>query len=276
MSVAVIVPYRAGQPERDRNWAHVRQHYADQHPDWELIHADTEGRWSKGAAVNAAAARTDAEIRVIADADSILPPETLREAVGLASSVPWIVPHRDVYRLTEPATVRYLTDGWIDRRDLARARYEGPAGGGIAVLTREAFDAVGGIDPRFYDWGGEDICWGMALDTLVGHHHRIGADLIHLWHPHPSPNYDKPPESRALIDAYVAARLHPGQMRAVLAGTPYEPPAPCPERRFRTPRPLRTCHVGTERIRFKDHQFTTTDPDLAEAVLLFPNVEEVT
>lgn len=277
MSVAVIVPYRGGQPERDRNWAWIRHHYETHHPSWPIVVADSPGPWSKGAAVNTAAADTDATVLVIADADSFVPPAALTEAVDLAATVPWVVPHGNVRRLNPHATDQLIAGNDYDRRDLARPLYEGPAGGGIAVLTHDAFDAVGGIDPRFLDWGNEDLCWSFALETLVGHHLRLGADLIHLWHPHPSPDYSKPPLSDHLFAAYVEAQWHPGQMRAVIDGRPYEPPPPLDTpRRFRCPTPVRTLRCGTTKARFRDHIYETTDADMAEAVLLAPNIEEVT
>jgi hypothetical protein len=68
--------------------------------------------------------------------------------------------------------------------------YVGPMGGGIVVLRRDDYEAVGGIDPRFRGWGGEDISFGWALSVLVGVGHRLDGDLWHLYHPHAAARFN--------------------------------------------------------------------------------------
>ena len=50
------------------------------------------------------------------------------------------------------------------------------------MLPREAFFTVGGMDPRFRGWGGEDVSFMHAVDTLWGKHKTGHNDIMHFWH----------------------------------------------------------------------------------------------
>lgn len=228
MSISLIVPLTSSGPERIRNWLWCRRRYEHFHPDWEIVVAgDPEaGGWSKGRAVDAAVAASRGDILVLADADLLIAPSALTRAVESTSHEQWVVPHSAVYRLTEPATRSLALNHeptsvevhTLAREHLARRLYQGPAGGGYVVLTRQAYETVGGIDPRFLGWGGEDISFARALDTLVGPHERIGSPVWHLWHP---PLYGRKrvgsPANEALAGRYVDAKGDVEAMRALVA-----------------------------------------------------------
>jgi hypothetical protein len=52
------------------------------------------------------------------------------------------------------------------------------------LFPREAFEVIGGYDPRFRGWGGEDTAAIAAMDTLWGPHTMLPHPLFHLHHPH--------------------------------------------------------------------------------------------
>lgn len=219
VSVSVLVPYRPGPcPWRERAWEHVRAHYTAHHPGWEMVVGSCDGNWSKGAAVADAHSRAAGDVLVLADADSITTPDILRAAIeGVAGGRhSWAVPHGRVYRLDQQATETVYAGGPVRLGRTVRPPYLGPAGGGVVVVTRAAYETVGGIDPRFAGWGGEDVSLGWALETLVGGHRRHGARLVHLWHPHPAPTLRGSPESEALVAHYRAARGRPDLMSALV------------------------------------------------------------
>ena len=66
---------------------------------------------------------------------------------------------------------------------LAPRSYGHRYGAMITILPREALDTLGCFDERFKGWGGEDIAFLRALDTLFGKHKTIDDDVMHLWHP---------------------------------------------------------------------------------------------
>lgn len=214
---AILVPYAdQGCEWRRRAWEYVQAHYATNHPDWPVIVGSCGGPWSKGAALADAFARCDADLLVIADADSFVDPDVLRKAAARAEQFGWCVPHGQVKRLSQEATEAVYAGGSHRRGRLVRRTYHGPSGGGIVVLTREAWETVGGVDERYEGWGGEDVSFGWALHALVGAGSRIGAPLYHLWHPHPAPNLRGSPVSEALVAQYRAARRDPEHMRALV------------------------------------------------------------
>lgn len=228
MTVSLIVPLTSSSTERVRNWEWCRRRYEQFHPDWEIVTADDPGpgEWSKGRAVDAAVTNASGDVLVLADADLLINPEPLEHAVAVAETAPWVVPHSAVYRLTEHATQslalnhdpRSVVVKQLPREQLARRLYQGPAGGGYVALTRAAYETVGGIDPRFLGWGGEDISFARALDTLIGAHVRVGAAVWHLHHP---PLYGRrragSPASEALAVRYLDANREPDAMRALIA-----------------------------------------------------------
>jgi hypothetical protein len=53
----------------------------------------------------------------------------------------------------------------------------------IQIVPREALEIVGGWDPRFRGWGGEDHSAMRATDTLYWKHKTTRNQVLHLWHP---------------------------------------------------------------------------------------------
>lgn len=228
MSVSIVVPYSPIGEGRERNWRFLRERYQALHPDCEVVEGRCEGRWSKGRAVNDAVQRSSGDVLVIADADVMVGPQALRNAIEALRFSAWVVPHRLVYRLTEEATLRVLAGALAEPRSLdpheASRVHKGCQGGGITVLTREAFHTVGGIDEGFYDWGGEDISFARAMDAIVGGHRRMGELMWHLNH-EPMPRREgnrASEESEELAGRYLEASTSREGTRELLCQRAYE------------------------------------------------------
>lgn len=218
MKVAILIP--AGGPwcvERARALEWILDYYRSNHPQWDR-HVGMVGEpWSKGTAVDSAKQATEADVFVIADADSFVAPEHLNDAVVAAVRFGWAMPHSMVFRLSARATDAVYADAKPNLLDLDRGAYRGVKGGGILAITRDAYDMVGGIDPRFEGWGGEDVSLNYALCALVSSGARFAGNLIHLWHPHPAPNLRGSPAAEALVARYLKARSSPHAIRALIA-----------------------------------------------------------
>jgi hypothetical protein len=186
--VSVLVPL--GSPDqRDRlaAWAKVRDVYRSRFPGWQVVEGRAPvGAWCKGAAIAAALDQATGATLVIADADCLIAPEALAEAVRRVEhgEVPWAVPHQNVCRLDRATTARMLQlpEGSIPLA-LERPAYPGYPGGGILVVPRVGYLACGGFPMSFIGWGSEDQALALILDTCLGTHWRGSADLWHLWHP---------------------------------------------------------------------------------------------
>ena len=219
MKFTVVIPYRHTDRHRDDAFLFVQAHYLRQ--GLEGITGDVmTAEWSKGGAVDAIVRMLDiTEGLVLADADCIVTPEALADSMrAVADGAAWSMPHRNVLRLGRAET--YML--YRGRREISCLRASsrpGPPGGGIVVLTREAYATVGGIDPRFYGWGGEDISFARALDTLVGPCVRFEADLWHLYHPRTPRRVGNRASlaSEELAGRYLDAEADPAAMRQVIA-----------------------------------------------------------
>lgn len=189
--VSVLVPWKPDGGPRDRAWEWIRDRYAAVHPEYEVVVGQCSGpEWRKGEAVADALSRATGWTLVIADADCIVAPPALRDAVAITETQPevgWVIPHRNVLRIDDAPT-REIVAGPPTRADFAelplqRKAYEGYAGGGMLVIERSRYEAAGGIPTVFRGWGAEDEALAVILDTLIGPHARLEHDLVHLYHP---------------------------------------------------------------------------------------------
>lgn len=223
MDTSICVPLTLDGAERERNWNFLQVRYERLYPDWEVVVGHQAEPWSKGAALCDAVERSRGEALVIADADMMVRPEVLPEAVASLNEAAWVVPHGRVYRLSDEITERVIAGDvsepervspqWVVRRP-----YTGVRGGGLVVLTRKAWETVGGIDPRFIGWGGEDLSFGRALHTLCGPVLRWRHIAWHLWHRDQAIRARRrgSPENEALAGRYRTAFGNPEAMRAIV------------------------------------------------------------
>lgn len=184
MDVAVLVPWRGGDPYRERLWAFVR-------PLWEaygwpvVTGASPDGPFNRSAAVNDAATKVPWDMAVIIDADTYARPVQVRAAIERASETGRIAYAHDQWRgMTPKATNFLLREGPRQRWEhlpyttLPRATVSS-----CLAIRRDLWDAVGGFDERFRGWGFEDRAFAIACETFGEGSERISGPVFHLWHP---------------------------------------------------------------------------------------------
>lgn len=232
--VAVVVPFGRDHlgPSDESHWRclafeWVWRWWRAQFPDVEtVIGSPAPNRpWSKGEAVRSG---MDAyhrlhgtpDVWVVADADSYTTPDAVRHAITEAAAQGWAMPHRFVYRQSRDRTDAIYRQGVsasMEPVHLDRPMYRGVKAGGIIAITPDAWEQSGGIDPRFYGWGGEDRAFEIALNLTVGRRPYGPGPLFHLWHPHPAPDLRGSPESEALIARYREAATSRSALAALIA-----------------------------------------------------------
>lgn len=174
--------------------------------------------WRKAAAIENGLQIATGEVLVVHDADVHIPPEGLRAAVSLIPAEPWVMPHLNVYRLSQAATSRVLAgEDPSLQSDFDRDPYHGWVGGGVIVVRRDDYQAVP-MDHRMIGWGQEDASWALAADCLIGPHCRLVWPLYHLWHP-PQERLNRRvgnPVSHELWSRYRRSRGRPDRMRQLV------------------------------------------------------------
>jgi hypothetical protein len=171
---------------------------------------DASGRFSRARAINnaaRAAVREHPSVTrfVIADNDIIPDEPAFEAALGTDAAC---LPHSDALDLTPEATRRYKLDGTIGEHT-PRA-WPTLA---TAVLTREAFHAVNGMDELFTGWGGEDNALYHALTKLVGPVPRGEGKCVHLWHPIDASKRDQANRRRNTVRAAAYRDADPTETR---------------------------------------------------------------
>lgn len=179
----VLVPRRAGVPERDAIWAWCRGIWEQQ--GWPIFegHHDEPGLFNASKARNAAAkAAGDWDVAIFADADTV--PwdwKPVKDAVPLAARTgKFIRPFSAYHMLDEGASKTFMDTGVVPKRGDRVLRES--AYGGIHVVSRRLWDRVEGYDERFLGWGSEDAAFEFAC-RAVGGFMRLRGDVYHLYHP---------------------------------------------------------------------------------------------
>lgn len=201
--ISLLVPFRSDSEHRTRVWAWLRRYWQNELPGAEIVMGDDDSvPFSKTAAVNKAFSSAKGDIIVILDADCYLPGSVIldcsaniREARRSRKKL-WYIPYRRFYRLTEAATLRILDSdparpfSFGDpppprmTEPVRNSNYGHWFGALVQIMPSEAFTAAGGMDERFAGWGGEDVSFMNAVDTLYGPHRTTPNGVQHLWHPH--------------------------------------------------------------------------------------------
>lgn len=216
--VQVVVPFGGNEPQRVtiRDW--IVDRYRRLHPSWPVTVAMCEGEWSKGKAVNPVVAGLDPDVVIVADADSFVDPKLLIEAVKVAQTRGWAYPHGTTHRICQPDTARILAGEHVDEPAVHVRPTNAVPGGGIVVVTGEAWATVKGLDAGFVGWGGEDQAFGMILEALVGPTvDPPRANILwHLWHPE-APDWRRPSfATQDRFHRYLAARRRPHHFRDLI------------------------------------------------------------
>lgn len=202
--ISLLVPFRpsVSSPHRTRVWKWLKKYWKHELPEAEIVIGRcNNASFSKTEAVNDAARRARGDIFVILDADAYLPGSSILhcaraiEDAELRGHKLWFLPYRHLYRLTEKSTEKVLRSDprnpykfsspppVDDVEQPTGSSYGHHYGAMVQVMSRKAFETVGCMDPRFQGWGGEDVAFLRAVDTLYGKHKSLNVDILHLWHP---------------------------------------------------------------------------------------------
>lgn len=233
--ISLLVPWRASEPIRTENWNWIRRRWENNYPEAEIVIGNDEGMpFSKTSAVNDAYSRSSGDILVVADADSWVEPHHLNKAIRYAGArdslvMPWWRAFRltegDSRILLESEPTRMVTNQM--KLNMVDPNPSPSTAAMVYVISRKAFEMVGGMDPRFRGWGSEDVCFALACGTMLGTKYLLG-EVYSLWHPRPRESgarvweQDIPRNNRALARRYRSCINKPLRMAELCSEHPLE------------------------------------------------------
>lgn len=182
--IVILVPWRGGDDRREWLWDICRPWL--ERFGWPIFCGDSVGPWARAAAVNAAEKKARAsggwDLALVADTDTIPDPDSIYRALDWIRATGGAArPHAERWMLTREGSLLAAQRG-VSAIDKTKHLSQQFAGGGLLVITRDAWDKVGGFDESFIGWGYEDSAMTMSLLNL-GLWERLPGEAFHLWHP---------------------------------------------------------------------------------------------
>lgn len=193
MSLSVLIPVgelTITDPWRSRALSWLQLRYAALLPEAEVMLGTSPLiPFSRSAARNDAFRRSSGDVLLVADADTAFNRRQIDAGLGLLEEgAPWVICYREgpgYYLLTEAATDTVLAlpvDAELPEPPPGDWTWADTSWAGMLLVSREAWEKVGGYDERFIGWGFDDNAFRFALDNRVGPHRRVDDFVVHLHH----------------------------------------------------------------------------------------------
>lgn len=215
--ISYIVCYREASSERKQALEFTLRRFKNYFPSIEIIIAEQDsesrlvldkspnvnhlfiynsGLFNKSWAFNCAVKNTDKDIFVFADADIFLDKEGYIECFEAIKDFDAITPNK-----VEISNVRIDEDA-EDQVQFLNPRKLYTFAGGLLIMTRDAFESIGGWDERFEGWGGEDDAMSHVIFNRLKTK-TFNLPNYHIDHPHENitgNNHPQYKENKALVE----------------------------------------------------------------------------
>jgi hypothetical protein len=194
MRPVILVPWRP-TPERRPLWRRVKSHLEGL--GWPIVTADSPTElFSLAQAFNQAAEAADGlgrwTVAVLSEADVWCPLPQIQTATEWGEGLTYCYDRQ--LRFTIEETRRHLETGVMPDRELQDAMSH-LGSNGVRTITRDLWNQVGGYDPRFVGWGGEDWdFWNRC--TKAGTVSRIQGPMWEYGHAREPDYYEARHENR--------------------------------------------------------------------------------
>lgn len=218
--------YVPGKSSRQAIHDWVFDRYRTLWPDAEIFESEgPEGPPNRAAmrnhAVRAALSYPDVDVIAVVDADVIPMYDQMQEgidAIRRFDGVQWVTPYVEYAKVGRKGTRAILAqppgDPIARPKDLGWSTPTGTAG--LMLVSREAWETVGGYDETFAKWSFEDWAIVVALETLVHGVTRTHGSCLHLEHDRSPTRLREKKEQAPLYAPYEQAHGNPEAMRALL------------------------------------------------------------
>lgn len=202
MNLSVLIPWGGDVADlwRARSFAWVMERYQNVLPDAEVVVGTSEqGQFNRSEARNHAFEQSSKDFLLVADADTLFHAEQIYHGLELLDQgAPWVIPYGigRYYNLSQGATERMLgldpSSHIPEPSDPNEWEFALESWAGLLILSRAAWEKVGGYCTEFIGWGAEDNAFRHALDRRVGPFQRTPHWVGHLWHPRKDADFDQP------------------------------------------------------------------------------------
>lgn len=182
MDVSVLIPWRGGDPQRERVFEYVLAKWAEVPVQVCIGEDDPDGPFNCSRAQNRAFKQADRRYLYMVGADTVPNRNSVFFALNHLREPlhePWIPVFSETSYYSEAATNRILSGA--DPAD-EPLDYTLPFCTGPVALTRDAYVATGGMDERFSGWGYEDAAFRQTLAGLFGAPPALPLAARCLWH----------------------------------------------------------------------------------------------
>ena len=215
MTPAIVIPWRGGSSERERNLRFVEDWYRDLGLPIFMADHDPSLSFNRGGSRNAAIAAAEGyDPLIVIDGDCVADLRVVLQAIDVARETGKLVlPHDDFWRLSEKGTQRLLANPTYfkqtpgDVLDLIGEPRLGKSvmPSGALVISRESFERVGGYESRLLAWGYEDSLFLQDCRETVGVE-RLPGFLWHLHHKRETGTIADREAARVIAEQHLAER----------------------------------------------------------------------
>jgi len=182
MDVSVLIPWRGGDPQRERVFEYVLSQWTGYDVQVCVGEDDPGGPFNCSRAQNRAFKQAERKFLYMVGADTVpdhnnvfSAQQWLREPLAC----PWVPLFHETSYYSQEATDRILSG--VNPVD-EFPEYTLPFCTGPVALTRDAYVATGGMDERFSGWGYEDAAFRQTLAGLFGAPPALPSTARCLWH----------------------------------------------------------------------------------------------
>ncbi|KAA9019494.1 galactosyltransferase-related protein [Niallia endozanthoxylica] len=187
--ISILIPFKEDNGIRSETLQWVIRFYQNVIPEAEICIGENDDKiFNRCKAINAAAEKASRNVFVLADADVIYDPDLLVESVLSLQKAPWVIPFNRILDISQKKTEEILKiePSWplsLTNENYSEFKIDKLFAGKLNVLSREAFEKVGGYDEQFLGWGCEDDAFLLAMNTLSGQFINMNRPIYHFWHP---------------------------------------------------------------------------------------------